>query len=308
MAVETARLWADLGFYDGGDFHIHTVTGPDEYSALVDDNAYTNYLARFNLRRAVKWTRRMQAEQPEALEALADRLELSSDEVSAWDQAAASMYLPVDAERGITPQDVRFLHRQPWDWTTPRDRYPLLLHFHPLVIYRHQVLKQADVVMAMFLLPAEFDRHLAAANFDYYDPLTTGDSSLSAPIRAAVAARLGRAAKAMAYFRRAAFLDLGDLAHNTADGVHLATAGGVWQALIGGFGGLWWRDGDPVLAPNLPVEWTHLRFAVSVRGSRVRVEVEPGRVTLWVEEGAPIGLEVWGRLYRVGSEPLTVKR
>jgi alpha,alpha-trehalose phosphorylase len=308
IAIETARMWVDLGFYDGGEFHIHTVTGPDEYSALVDDNAYTNHLARFNLRRAVTWTRRMEAEQPEAFTALAERIELSPAETSEWERAADSMHIPFDAAKGITPQDARFLQREPWDWTTPRDRYPLLLHFHPLVIYRHQVLKQADVVMAMFLLPDDFDEQVAQANFDYYDPITTGDSSLSPPIQAAVAARLERADKAMTYFRRAVLLDLTDLAHNTADGVHLATAGGAWQALVGGFGGLSWKEGGPTLVPRLPAEWAFLRFAVSIRGSRLRVHVQPGEVTLQVEEGEPVDIEVWGVQHLVGREPIRVAR
>ncbi|MGH8926939.1 MAG: glycoside hydrolase family 65 protein, partial [Acidimicrobiia bacterium] len=313
MAVETARFWRDLGFFEkesaaGGTFHIHMCTGPDEYSALVDDNAYTNHMARFNLERAATWTRRMEAEQPARYAALTKRIDLRPNEVDEWERGAQEMYLPIDPEHRITPQDARFLEREPWDWDTPPGKYPLLLHFHPLVIYRHQVLKQADVVMAMFLLPDNFSDELARANFAYYDPITTGDSSLSPPVQAAVAARVGRLDLALKYFRHAAFLDLADLAGNTKDGVHLATAGGVWQALVMGFAGFSWQGKIPKLAPHLPEEWDHLRFAVSIRGSRIKVDLSPGQVTVGLRRGEPIELEIWGATHRVTDQPVTVVR
>ncbi|HKY47436.1 MAG TPA: glycosyl hydrolase family 65 protein [Acidimicrobiia bacterium] len=313
IAAETARFWADLGFFDRSQpaapsFHIHMCTGPDEYSALVDDNAYTNYMARFNLAAAARWTRRMSAEQPARFQVLADRIGLDPTEIDAWEAAAAAMELPVDPDRGITPQDARFLEREAWDWDTPDDQYPLLLNFHPLVIYRHQVLKQADVVMAMFLLPDAFSDDLTRANFDYYDPITTSDSSLSPAIQSAVAARIGRSDLAMAYFRHAAFLDLANLAGNTADGVHMATVGGVWHALVSGFGGFAWRGDRPYLAPNLPTEWDRLGFAVSIRGSKLRVEVVRESVTVHLLTGEPVDLDILGTVHTITREPTVVVR
>ncbi|HEY7563578.1 MAG TPA: glycoside hydrolase family 65 protein, partial [Acidimicrobiia bacterium] len=143
LAVETARMWAGLGFFDDGGFHLHMVTGPDEYTALVDDNAYTNLIAQFNLRCAIDWLHRMEIEAPDRHARLRTDLGISQEEIAEWERAAAGMYIPHDPERGVTPQDARFLEREPWDWATPDNLYPLLLHFHPLVIYRHQVLKQA---------------------------------------------------------------------------------------------------------------------------------------------------------------------
>ncbi|HEU4750000.1 MAG TPA: glycoside hydrolase family 65 protein, partial [Acidimicrobiia bacterium] len=248
MAVETARMWADLGFYGtDGRFHIHMVTGPDEYTALVDDNAYTNLMARFNLDRAVEWSSQLAAESADDFADLAVRLHLSGADIEAWRHAAAAMYVPIDDARGITPQDARFLEREPWDWDTPPDQYPLMLHFHPLVIYRHQVLKQADVVMAVFNLPDDFTPEVARANFDFYDPLTTGDSSLSPPVQAGVAAMVGHADLALNYLRQGATVDLADLAGNTGHGVHLAAAGGVWLALVRGFGGFRRKEGNVVV-------------------------------------------------------------
>ncbi len=309
MAVETARMWADLGFCgQDGRFHIHMVTGPDEYTVLADDNAYTNLMARFNLMRAVDWANQLAAESAEDFAGLAARLELSAAEVESWRQIAADMYVPFDQNLGITPQDARFLDREPWDWTTPRDQYPLLLHFHPLVIYRHQVLKQADVVMAVFNLPDEFAADLALANFDFYDPITTGDSSLSAPVQGAVAAMVGHPELAFEYFRRGAMVDLEDLAGNTDHGVHLAAAGGVWLALIRGFGGFRRRGGMLVVEPRVPPRWGSLTFSVLVDGFPLSVSATPTSVTLHRQGGELATAEVWGQTVTIGTEPITIDR
>jgi alpha,alpha-trehalose phosphorylase len=273
ILVETARLWVDLGFYREGEFHIHGVTGPDEYSALVDDNAYTNLMAKMNLLAAVDVLDRMQDAVPDRYVELLSGLTLDPSEPEAWRKAAAAMYVPYDPDLGITPQDNHFLHRQPWDWDTPEDRYPLLFHYHPLVIYRHQVLKQADTVLASYVLDHEFGPELKKANFDYYDPITTGDSSLSCAIQSIVAAQVGRAGPALEYFKQAAFLDLQDLAGNTADGLHMATAGGVWLAAVEGLGGFKHTDRGPTVDPRLPAEWSALRYRVTIGGIRHQVQV-----------------------------------
>ncbi|HET6966447.1 MAG TPA: glycoside hydrolase family 65 protein, partial [Acidimicrobiales bacterium] len=193
LLVETARLWEDLGFYDhDGVFHIHGVTGPDEYTTVVNDNAYTNLMARVNLEAAARAVQVLQAEDPDSYVALRHACGLRPEEPDAWDRAAAAMYVPYNEELGINPQDEAFLDREVWDLdATPPDHFPLLLHYHPLVIYRYQVLKQADIVLAMFLLGDQFTPEQKRRNFDYYDPLTTGDSSLSAGIQSIVAAEVG---------------------------------------------------------------------------------------------------------------------
>ena len=217
LLVETARMWEDLGFYaDDGQFHVHSVTGPDEYTTVVNDNTYTNLMARLNLNYAAASLRAMEAERPAAYAALVAELKLRPEEREAWERAAAAMYVPYDERRGMHPQDANFLEREVWDLEgTPPDRFPLLLHYHPLVIYRHQVIKQADVVLAMFLLGNEFSQEQKRANFDYYDSLTTGDSSLSACIQSIVAAEVGEQETALDYFRSALLMDLADAAGNT---------------------------------------------------------------------------------------------
>jgi len=309
MAVETARMWSDLGFYGAdGDFHIHMVTGPDEYTALVDDNTYTNLMARFNLVRAIDWLHSMKIEVPELYGDLVNRLGLDDHEIEEWRRAAAAMYIPFDKSRGIHPQDARFLEREPWDWNTPHDRYPLLLHFHPLVIYRHQVLKQADVVMAILNHPDEFSPAVARADFDFYDPITTGDSSLSPPVQAAVAAMVGFPERALELLRKAAMTDLDNLAGNTDHGVHLAAAGGVWLALVKGFGGFRRRDGKVIVDPRVPPEWGSLSFSVLVDGSPVLVHATSDTVTVERPEGQPLAAEVWGKRITIGPDPLTFPR
>jgi len=292
IAVETARLFEDLGFYRHNRFHIHGVTGPDEYTALVDDNAYTNAMARMNMRYAAEVASRMAEELPERWSELVGRLDIEDDEITRWRLAADAVYIPHDPDLGITPQDDDFLNKQPWDFDgVPPTKYPLLLHFHPLVIYRFQVLKQADVVLADFLLGEEISSDLKRANFDYYDPITTGDSSLSACVQSIMAAEIGYPAKAMQHFVHALFMDMADLAGNTTDGVHMASAGGVWLAIVHGFLGLR-RHGELLrFTPRLPSDWTHLDVNLAHRGRQLRIGLRRGSLTIDLE-GEPLTIEV----------------
>lgn len=320
--VETARLWADIGFWRddhaglGGErtFHIHGVTGPDEYTTVVNDNLYTNVLARFNLRRAARAVWELQRDDQAAYEALVRRTGLTEEEPDEWAECAQGMSIPYDEFLGIHPQDRHFLEREMWDLeNTPLDKRPLLLSYHPLVIYRFQVLKQADVVLALFLQGEEFTPEQKKADFDYYDPITTGDSTLSAVVQSIVAAEVGYQDLALRYFISALFVDLADRHNNTADGVHVASTGGVWSALVAGFGGF--RDtgsgsGDQQwqVDPRLPDEWTSLTYRVTLLGTRVRVTVRPEELELYVEQGTgPVTLSVRGELVTVAAgAPVTV--
>jgi alpha,alpha-trehalose phosphorylase len=262
---------------------------------MVDDNAYTNAMARMNLRFAADVATRMTNEAPERADELFARLELGPDEITAWRIAADAMYIPYDPELGITPQDEGFLLREPWDFEgTPPSKYPLLLHFHPLVIYRYQVLKQADVVLADFLLGDEFAAEIKKTNFEHYDPITTGDSSLSACVQAIMASEIGRLGSAERHFDHALFMDLADLGGNTTDGVHMASAGGVWMAIVYGFGGLRDHGGHISFDPKLPSDWNRLRFRLMIRGRRLVVDIERTRLTLQLD-GDPLELQVSGR-------------
>jgi alpha,alpha-trehalose phosphorylase len=309
MLVETARLWEDLGFYgDDGRFHIHSVTGPDEYTTVVNDNAFTNVMARLNLNYAASAVRRLQRERPEDYRALEHRVGLAAGEVEAWERAAQSMYVPFDPQRGINPQDDTFLDRERWDLdATPRDRFPLLLHYHPLVIYRFQVIKQADVVLAMSLCGNEFTAEQKRRNFDYYDPLTTGDSSLSAAVQSIVAAEIGRADKALEYFRYALMMDLADIAGNVSDGVHVASTGGVWMSIVFGFGGVRDFDGELTIDPRLPASWRRLRFPIRFQDRQLVVELAHDTECFELVEGEPLTVAIRGEEHRLAAgEPLVL--
>ncbi|SBS74873.1 glycoside hydrolase family 65 protein [uncultured Microbacterium sp.] len=301
IAVETARLWATLGFWRfseaGPDsFHIHGVTGPDEYTTVVNDNLFTNVMARFNLRFAAHVVRDMAKDDPEAYRLAAERLDLDPSEAPAWDAAADAMHIPYSEALGIHPQDAVFLEREIWDLeSTPAEQHPLLLHFHPLVIYRYQVLKQADVVLALFLQGNHFTPEEKLADFEYYDPLTTGDSTLSAVVQSILAAEVGYQDLALEYFTESLFVDLGDLHRNASDGVHVASAGGVWTALVSGFGGMRDYFGALSFDPRLPVGWSSLSYTLHWHGTQLRVGVTRDALTIIAgEEGETVSFSVRG--------------
>jgi alpha,alpha-trehalose phosphorylase len=290
MLVETARLWVDLGFYSdlkGGKFCINGVTGPDEYHALVNNNAYTNLMARENLRYAFETVKSLKTTDPDAYHALARRTALDPAEVERWIHAAENMYVPYDEKLEIVLQDDSFLHRERWDFrNTPAEHYPLLLFYHPLDIYRKQVIKQADVVLAMFLLGDVFSVEEKKRNFDFYEPLTTGDSSLSSCVEAIVAAQVGDMETALRHGMAALLMDLADVGGNVKNGCHIAAMGGTWMMLTYGLGGM--RDNDGTLSfwpRRAPEEHAILRFPITYWGQRLEVEIGSGKVEYALREG-----------------------
>jgi alpha,alpha-trehalose phosphorylase len=285
LLTYTARLWRSLGHHDDqGRFHIDGVTGPDEYSAIADNNVYTNLMARHNLIAAA-----------EAVQRYPDRareLGVDAEEAASWRDAAEQMRIPYDEALGVHPQAEGFTRHQVWDFArTSRDQYPLLLHFPYFDLYRKQVVKQADLVLAMQLRGEEFSADQKARNFDYYEALTVRDSSLSSCTQAVMAAEVGHLDLAFDYLGEAALMDLRDLENNTRDGVHIASLAGTWFALVGGFGGLRHHDGTVSFAPRLPQGLTRLAFTLLLRGRRLHVEVTPDNATYAFPEGKP--LEIW---------------
>ena len=298
LLVETARMWSDLGFYSermGGKFCIHGVTGPDEYTTVVNNNTFTNLMARENLWYASQTVAALREDKPERYAVLVDKTGLDFEEVAEWQAAADQMHVPYDTTLGIHSQDEHFLEREPWDFSnTPADKYPLLLHYHPLVIYRHQLIKQADVVLTMFLLGHEFTLEQKKRNFDYYDPLTTGDSSLSASVQSIAASEIGYADKAYAYFRYAALMDLANVRGNVQDGVHLASIGGTWMALVYGFGGMRDQGGHLSFSPRLPAQWERLKFPLMTQGMSLVVDIQQESVTYLLRRGSSVNISHQG--------------
>jgi alpha,alpha-trehalose phosphorylase len=311
MLVETARLWLDLGFYSerkGGRFCIDGVTGPDEYNTVVNNNTYTNLMAQENLRYAADTVTHMRDNHPEHFDTLVDRTGVEFSEVEQWRRAADNMYVPFEKAIGIHPQDDSFLDRKVWDLkNTPKDKFPLLLHFHPLVIYRHQVIKQADVVLAMFLLGHKFSADEKKLNFEYYDPLTTGDSSLSACIQSIVAAEIGDSEKALKYARYAVLMDLADVGGNVRDGCHIASMGGTWMVMVYGFAGMRDYGGGLTFDPHLPRQLRKLRFPLEIRGQELVVEMGKDMATYLLRKGTGLSIVHKGEEVRLrAGEPVSL--
>jgi alpha,alpha-trehalose phosphorylase len=282
LLVETARLWRSLGYLNAAldEFRIDGVTGPDEYSALADNNVYTNLVAQQNLRWAADAVQR----HPEK----AHKLGVSAEEAASWREAAEKMFIPYDKRLEVTPQNEAFTEHEVWnfDGITP-DQYPLFLHFTYFDLYRKQVVKQADLDLAMLLFSDVFTLEQKMRNFAYYEPMTVRDSSLSASTQAVMAAEVGQLQLAYDYLGEAALVDLHDLHHNVKDGVHMASLAGAWMALVAGFGGTRLQNNRLSFAPRLPDALERLAFHVQYRGSRLRIEVGVQDATYRLLEGMP---------------------
>jgi alpha,alpha-trehalose phosphorylase len=300
LLVRTARLWRSLGHHDsGGAFHIDGVTGPDEYSVVADDNVYTNLMAQRNLAAAADWCARHPAE--------AAKLDVSEEETAEWRDAAAAMTVVWDDDLGVHPQSEDFTHDAPWDFANTRpDQYPLLLHFPYFDLYRRQVTKQADLVLALHVCGDSFTPDEKARDFAYYEAITVRDSSLSACTQAIVAAEVGHLDLAYDYFGEAGLMDLNDLEHNVRDGLHIASLAGAWMAAVMGFGGLRDHGGDLQFAPRLTSHLTRLAFRLAWRGRRLRVEVRADEASYELLQGD--SLEITHHGERVTVEPGRVVR
>ncbi len=304
MLVDTARLWISLGHTDqGGKFRIAGVTGPDEYSALSDDNVYTNLMAQQNLLAAAA----VAARHPDE----AGELGVSEAETDRWTEAAEAMYVPYDEDLGVHPQSESFTFHERWDFdSTKAEDYPLLLRFPYFQLYRTQVVKQADLVLALHLRSEKFSAEEKQRDFDYYEPLTVRDSSLSACSQSVIAAETGCTSLAYDYLGEAALMDIDDLERNTADGLHLASLAGAWISLVAGFGGMRHTEAGLSFAPRLPEGWNKLAFGLVLEHGMLRVEVRPDKVSyrftgegglslthhgspVRVESGSPLILPVW---------------
>ncbi|HSZ12803.1 MAG TPA: glycosyl hydrolase family 65 protein [Solirubrobacteraceae bacterium] len=296
LLVETARLWRSLGHHDErGRFRIDGVTGPDEYSALADNNVYTNLMAQRNLRAAADAVER----DPERAAAL----DVDHEEAAGWRDAAREMLIPHDAALGVHPQAEAFTEHAAWDFDATRaDQYPLMLHFPYFELYRKQVLKQADLVLAMHLRGDAFSAEQKARNFDYYEPLTARDSSLSACTQAVLAAEVGHLELAYDYLLEAALMDLDDIEHNTRDGVHIASLAGTWIAAVAGLGGMRDHDGALSFSPRLPAALMRLAFRLCFAGRMLHVEVRHHEARYTLLEGEALEIKHHGKHALIEAE------
>eukprot|EP01060_Flectonema_neradi_P029254 TRINITY_DN3998_c1_g1_i1.p1 TRINITY_DN3998_c1_g1~~TRINITY_DN3998_c1_g1_i1.p1 ORF type:complete len:1132 (+),score=222.03 TRINITY_DN3998_c1_g1_i1:82-3477(+) len=290
MILEMARFWLEYGSFGiDGHFHINCVTGPDEYTCLVNDNYYTNVMVQDALLYASDAGYLMKHEWPEQYQALCKKINLTEDELDAMLKASQMMYLPYDKHLGVHPQDDSFLSKNEWDFeNTPPEKYPLLLHFHYLIIYKFKVIKQADLVLALLLQGSRFTDKEKKLNYDYYEPLTTHDSSLSTAVYAVMAAEIGYYQKAYNYFKCTARMDLDNIHHNSQHGIHTACMAGTWMCVVRGFAGFRVINEVAHFNPYLPQEWKGYTFRVAFHKAVLELKVGTKTVTYTCVKGSRI--------------------
>ena len=296
VLVESARLWASLGYFDAaGEFRIDGVTGPDEYSSIADNNVYTNLMAKRNFERAVAAVTAPGADR-------SNWPDVTDDELATWQRAAEHMRVPYDERLRVHPQADGFTDHAVWDFdNTAPEQYPLLLNFPYFDLYRKQVVKQADLVMALYRAGHEFTDEQKQRDFEYYERLTVRDSSLSACVQAIMAAETGHLDLAYDYWGEAALMDLDDLEHNTGDGLHIASLAGSWLVAVAGFGGLRdTADGTLSLQPRLPGALRGLTFNLLWRGTHLNVAISPSQVRYTCNGESHMDLLHYGETLRVG--------
>ncbi len=297
IVFETARLWIDTGNFHEGLFYINEVTGPDEYTCMVNNNYYTNASAQYNLHWAVLFYKMLEDAGTKAAGVI-KKIGLTPEEIHVFEQAEKNMYLPYDKELGINPQDDSFLTKKRWDIeNTPKDHFPLLLHYHPLYLYRHQVCKQADTVLAHFIFEDAQSTQTIRNSFHYYEKVTTHDSSLSTCIFSIVASKLGLEDKAYLYFGDSAKLDLFNTHRNTKDGIHTANMGGTYMAIVYGFGGLRLKESGIYFSPILPKAWVGYSFKILYEGSRIQAQIEEKGCIFTLVSGEAKVIHVYGKAY-----------
>ena len=309
LVFETARLWPQLGHFNptkGNQFCIDCVTGPDEYTAVVNNNYYTNVMAKMHLQFAVDLVIRLAGDSPQRCQDLLHELGIDDQEVTQWSEVAKRMYLPYDKQLGIMAQDDSFLGKKPWDLAaTPKDKFPLLLHYHPLEIYRHQVLKQADVVLADLLRGDEVEPAQKLRNLAYYEPLTTHDSTLSACIHSIANSEAGQANAAFSYFEKTLLTDLDNLHNNSHYGLHTAAMAGSWLGIVQGFAGVRLNKGQLRLSPTLPAPWQSYQFKYKLGDCQLRVRVDEQGCTVELLRGEKLSFQHQQTQYKLSrSQPV----
>lgn len=300
ILIETARVWADVGSFaecKGGRYCICSVTGPDEYNVLVDNNFYTNLMARENLRDAKGAVEYLARHDREALARLKKKLDFSEEELKLWQKIIDHMYFPYDEARQVYPLDDGFMMRRPWDESRiPKEKRAWLYeNYHPLFIMRHRMSKQADAILGMYLHSHLFTKEEIRRNYDFYQEVTLHHSSLSTCIFGIVACDIGYDDEAYRYFSQSARMDLDDYHHNFYAGIHGANMAGTWQAVVNGFAGLRCQDSRLKFSPSLPSEWESYSFKLRYKRSLLRIGVSRGQAEFTLEEGEKITFYIGGK-------------
>jgi Trehalose and maltose hydrolases (possible phosphorylases) len=295
MLIEISRLMFEVGhFRRDGLFCIDAVTGPDEYTCIVNNNYYTNSLVKHLFNRTVSFYNELKEKAPTELDQLKSKLNLNDKEISDFEKADKNVFLPFDEEMQIHPQDDSFLNKKVWDFeNTPKENYPLLLNYHPLTLYRYQVCKQADTLLSHFLLDNDDNKlQIIKNDFDYYEKITTHDSSLSTCIFSIMSNRVGQFTKAYDYFMNTARLDIDNLHHNSSDGIHTACMGGSWMSIVFGFAGMRLNNGILHFRPNLPEKWNSLEFHISFKNRKIKCLMSKDKITFNLLKGDSLQIKL----------------
>lgn len=298
LLVETARLWPEVGFFNprkDGAFCINRVTGPDEYSAIVDNNLYTNVMARNHLQYLVLQLDELSTKDAKAFSKLTARLNIESQEISTWRKIAECMYLPYDEALGLYLQDEHTLDKEVWDFAgTPSDKYPLMLHYHPLVIYRYQVAKQADAVLAMTLCGDSFSVEEKLVALKYYEGVTVHDSTLSAGSFAILSADCDYLESAMNWLTETSFIDLENRHKNSDHGLHMAAMANSWNVLVFGFAGMRTYNGKLSFAPKTNDDLGEYKFKIKFKGRTIQLSIDHEKTVFRLIDGKPIKISHHG--------------
>ena len=306
VLIETARVWADVGCFaecKDNKYCICAVTGPDEYNAIVDNNFYTNLIARENLRSAVWALNKVKELDKEAYNKLVKKLDFSEDEVEYWERIIENMYFPYDEKLQIYPQDDGFLMRKPWDESKiPEEKRHLLYeNYHPLFVYRQKMAKQADAILGMLLYSNYFTNEELKRNYDFYQTVTLHHSSLSTCIFGILASQIGYDDEAYKYFSQSATMDLEDMHNNFYAGIHAANMAGTWQGIVFGFAGVRSNRGYLEINPKIPNQWNSYEFNIQYKGSDLSIKITKEDVTYQLLNDVEISFESLG-------ESLTLKK
>ncbi|MGN0307170.1 MAG: glycoside hydrolase family 65 protein, partial [Lachnospiraceae bacterium] len=300
VLIETARVWADVGCFaesKGGKYCICAVTGPDEYNAIVDNNFYTNLMARENLRDALWALKRLEEMDAKACEALEKRLGLEEEEKAYWQKIIDNMYFPYDEKRRVYPLDDGFMMRKVWDDSKiPQEKRHLLYeNYHPLFIFRQRMSKQADAVFGMLLHSNYFTEEELRRNYDFYQEVTLHHSSLSTCIFGILASQIGYEEEAYTYFSQSARMDLDDYHNNFYAGIHGANMAGTWQGIIFGFAGLRTNRGYLEFKPSIPEKWKSYRFRIQYRASLLEVYIDQKKAEFILLNDRPLKFNIGER-------------
>ncbi|HBI7143743.1 TPA: glycoside hydrolase family 65 protein, partial [Clostridium perfringens] len=299
VLCETARVWADVGSfseYVGNKYCICAVTGPDEYNAIVDNNFYTNLMARENLRDAIWALNKIKEKDKLSYDSLVKKIDLKDEEIEYWKKIIENMYFPYDEKRGVYPLDDGFMKRKPWDDSKiPKEKRHLLYeNYHPLFIFRQRMSKQADAILAMYLHSNLFSINELRRNYDFYQEVTLHHSSLSTCIFGILASQIGYDEEAYKYFSQSARMDLDDYHNNFYAGIHAANMAGTWQGIVNGFAGLRTNKGILELNPTIPKEWNAYSFKIFYKKNLLEIKISKDEIEIRLLEGENLELYVYG--------------